>query len=118
MSLRNKLILGILSLLGIVSLGYFILWPADYIIRFQAPALPGTINQTLKISINQAKSKNQHKSTKIQQSAESDQNQKISKSLRSAYCRVQRMDKFEKNLKTILFQNSTLFCSTTCSTFI
>ena len=49
MSLRNKLILGILSLLGIVSLGYFILWPADYIIRFQAPALPGTINQTLKI---------------------------------------------------------------------
>ena len=48
MSIKNKIVLGILSLLGIVCLGYFILWPADYIIRFQAPALPGTINQTLK----------------------------------------------------------------------
>jgi effector-binding domain-containing protein len=48
MSTKNKIVLGILSLLGIVCLGYFILWPADYIIRFQAPALPGTINQTLK----------------------------------------------------------------------
>lgn len=44
-------IFGILLLLGLI--GYFFIYPYDYVVRFEAKTFPGTINQTLKIWNNE-----------------------------------------------------------------
>lgn len=47
--MKRKIILLVLALLVILSLGYLLLKPYEYRVRFQAKALPGVVNQTLKI---------------------------------------------------------------------
>lgn len=45
----KKVLLSLGVLLVLASAGYFFIYPYDYIVRFEAPAFPGTINQTVKI---------------------------------------------------------------------
>lgn len=45
----KKIVLGIGALLILALAGYFFIYPYDYIVRFEAPTFPGTINQTVKI---------------------------------------------------------------------
>lgn len=40
-------IAGLLAVLG--AAGYFLIYPYDYIVRFEAPTFPGAINQSIKI---------------------------------------------------------------------
>ncbi len=45
----KKTVIGILIVLLIAFVGYFIIYPYDYIIRFEANTFPGTINQSVKL---------------------------------------------------------------------
>jgi len=45
----KKTVFGILIVLLIAFLGYFIVYPYDYVIRFEANTFPGTINQSIKL---------------------------------------------------------------------
>ncbi len=45
----KKTVFGILIVLLIAFVGYFIIYPYDYVIRFEAGTFPGTINQSIKL---------------------------------------------------------------------
>ncbi len=45
----KKTVFGILIVLLVAFIGYFIIYPYDYIIRFEANTFPGTINQSVKL---------------------------------------------------------------------
>jgi len=45
----KKTIFGILIGLFVLLLGYFFIYPHDYIVRFEADTFPGTINQSIKL---------------------------------------------------------------------
>jgi len=45
----KKIIFGILIGLLVLLLGYFFIYPYDYIVRFKADTFPGTINQSIKL---------------------------------------------------------------------
>lgn len=45
----KKIAFGILVVLLIAFVGYFIIYPYDYVIRFEANTFPGTINQSIKL---------------------------------------------------------------------
>ena len=45
----KKTVFGILIVLLVAFIGYFIIYPYDYIIRFEANTFPGTINQSIKL---------------------------------------------------------------------
>ena len=45
----KKTVFGILVVLFIAFVGYFVIYPYDYVIRFQANTFPGTINQSIKL---------------------------------------------------------------------
>jgi effector-binding domain-containing protein len=45
----KKTVFGILIVLLIAFVGYFIIYPYDYVIRFEVGTFPGTINQSIKL---------------------------------------------------------------------
>ncbi len=45
----KKILLGILTAVFLLLLGYLFLYPNDYIVRFEADTFPGTINQSIKL---------------------------------------------------------------------
>lgn len=45
----RKTVFGILIVIFIALVGYFFIYPYDYIIRFEAKTFPGTINQSIKL---------------------------------------------------------------------
>lgn len=45
----KKFFLGTGMLIVLILIGYFFIYPYDYVVRFEANSFPGTINQTLKI---------------------------------------------------------------------
>lgn len=50
----KKTVFGILIVLFIGLVGYFVIYPYDYIIRFEVDTFPGTINQSIKLWNNTA----------------------------------------------------------------
>lgn len=45
----KKTVFGILIVLFIAFVGYFIIYPYDYVVRFEVNTFPGTINQSVKL---------------------------------------------------------------------
>ncbi len=45
----KKVVFGFLIVLLIAFVGYFVIYPYDYVIRFEANTFPGTINQSIKL---------------------------------------------------------------------
>ncbi|SFR38824.1 effector-binding domain-containing protein [Robiginitalea myxolifaciens] len=45
----KKFLIGTVVLVLVAGIGYFFVYPYDYIVRFEAPSFPGTVNQSVKI---------------------------------------------------------------------